>query len=630
MKNELNKILFLIKEKKLSEAKDTCLNILKSNKENEEIYNIYAIVLFQLNEHKQAIINWKKSIEINPNYSHAYNNLGKVFFKLKKFNEALLNFNEVTKINPKYFEAHHYKAQIFSIFQKYDDAVQSWNIVINLKPDFAEGYIKRGDIFFDLKKFDRALSDYTSASILDPQHPFVFGFIVLTRSIMCDWKDLNKDLDELKKNLSKFKKISPPFTSLLLLDSPSLQKISAEIWAKEYVLRTPKIESISRKTKKKKIRIGYYSGDFNNHAVGYLISHMLELHDKSNFEIFGFYFGKKVSDKDEAHNRIVNSLDKYIDISLMSNLEVVQLSRNLEVDIAIDLTAHTGNINRFGIFINRCAPIQVNFLGYPGTSGSNTIDYLIADKILIPEKNQQFYSEKIVYLPHTYQPNELLKKIPEKFFDRHELGLPEKGFIFCCFNAHQKITPAVFKIWMKLLKNNNDSVLWLLEDNEISSKNLKLQASLEDINPNKIIFAKRLSREEHLARHKVADLFLDTFPYTAHTTGSDSLQSGVPILTCLGETFASRVSASLLNAIGLEELIVSNHKDYEETAIKIMNNPAYLVEIKLKLKKNKLEKPLFNSKLFTKNLEKAYSKIYEKYINNEKVDHIVVKSQSII
>ena len=347
MKNELNKILLLIKEKKLSEAKDTCLNILKSNKENEEIYNIYAIVLIQLNEHKQAIINWKKSIEINPNYSPAYNNLGKVFLKLKKFNEALLNFNEVTKINPKYFEAHHYKAWIFSMLQRDDEAVQSWNIIISLKPDFVEGYIERGNIFFDLKNFDRALRDYTSAHILNPQHPFVFGLIVFTRSIMCDWKDLNKDLDELKKNLNKFKKISPPFISLILFDSPSLQKISAEIWAKEHALRTPQIESIPKKTKKKKIRIGYYSGDFNNHAVGHLISHMFELHDKSNFEIFGFYFGKKVSDKDVFHNRIVNSLDKYIDINLMSDLEITQLSRNLEVDIAIDLTTHTGNMGRF-------------------------------------------------------------------------------------------------------------------------------------------------------------------------------------------------------------------------------------------------------------------------------------------
>ena len=625
MKKNLNTILLLTKEKKFLEAKDCCLNILKSNKEDEEIYNIYAIILFQLKEFDQAIVNWKKSIKVNPNFTHAHNNLGKVLLKQRKFNEAILSFNIVTEIDPKYFEAHYHKALAFSATRMYAKAIASWDCVINLKPDFIEGRVKRGDIFFDLRKFDTALADYNSAYILEPNYPFLLGTITFTKLLMCDWKDLSNDLEELKKNLSKFKKIVSPFIFLTLSDSPSLQKIAAEIWVKELALRVSQIESISKRKKEKKIRIGYYSGDLRKHAVGHLISNMLELHDKSNFEVFGFYFGKKIVGKDEVHDRIVATFDKFIDISLMNDLEVAQLSRNLKIDIAIDLTVHTGDVNRFGIFMTKCAPIQVNFLGYPGTSGSNSIDYLIADKNLIPDENQKKKKKKIVYLPHTYQPNEFLKKISKKIFTRQELNLPEKGLILCCFNAHQKITPFVFKIWIKLLKNKKDSVLWLLEDNEISLKNLKAAASLEGVEPSRIIFAKRAPLADHLARHKVADLFLDTFPYTAHTTGSDSLRSGVPILTCKGDSFASRVSASLLKATGLEELITSNHKEYEDMAIKIINDYSYLKEIKLKLQKNKLEKPLFNTKMFTKNLEKAYSKMYEKYINDEKVENIEIE-----
>ena len=623
MKDEFNKILSLIKDNKLLEAKDACLNILKTSKDNEEIYNIYGIILIQLDETEEAILNWQKAIEIKPDYSHAYNNLGKGYLKLNKYNEALVIFEKVIKINPKYFEAHYYKALLLNELQRYDEAIDSWSFVIGLKPDFVKAYINRGNIFCYLKKFDRAINNYTSAYLIEPNSPFLLGSLVHTKSVICDWEDQDKYIEELKKNLINHKKTIDPFSSLVLLESPSMQKMAAEIWTNESNLKIKKIENIS---KKKKITIGYYSGDFNNHAVGHLISNMLELHDKNNFEIFGFYFGKKILGKDKVQERIVSSFDKFVDISLMSTSEIIKLSRNLKIDIAIDLTGHTGSNNRFDIFTNRCAPIQVNFLGYPGTTGSKSIEYIIADEVLIPLENQQNYSEKIVYLPNTYQPNEPTKKISKKIFQKEEFNLPEKSFVYCCFNSHQKITPAVFKIWMSILKKSDGSVLWLLDDNEMSLKNLRLEASSHKVNPNRLIFAGRAPLEEHLARLKFADLFLDTFPYTAHTTASDSLRMGVPVLTCVGQTFASRVAASLLKAIGLPELITLYHKDYEDMAIKIFNNSIYLQEIKLKLKKNKLDKPLFDSKLFTKNLEKAYSRIYEKFINNEKIDHVNIKS----
>jgi len=372
----------------------------------------------------------------------------------------------------------------------------------------------------------------------------------------------------------------------------------------------------------KKIRIGYYSADYYEHATSYLIAELIELHDKSKFEIFGFSFGPDKDDK--MRKRISKAFDQFIDVNLKSDKEVAQLSRDLKIDIAVDLKGFT-QFSRFGIFVERCAPIQVNYLGHPGTLGADCIDYIIADKVLIPQKNQKDYSEKIIYLPHCYQVNDSNKKISDKVFTRKELELPKDGFIFCCFNKNYKITPNVFDCWMKILKKVKGSVLWLFENNPITIKNLQQEANKRDIGSDRLIFAKPMVLDKHLARHKVADLFVDTFPYTAHTTCSDALWAGLPVLTCAGESFASRVSASLLNAIGLSELVTHTIKGYEDMAIELANNPIRLKKIKNELEKNKLEKPLFNTKLFTKHIESAYTEMHKKYIKNEKPDHIKIQ-----
>ena len=372
----------------------------------------------------------------------------------------------------------------------------------------------------------------------------------------------------------------------------------------------------------KKIRIGYYSADYYEHATSYLIAELIELHDKSKFEIFGFSFGPDQDDK--MRKRISKAFDQFIDVNLKSDKEVAQLSRDLKIDIAVDLKGFT-QFSRFGIFVERCAPIQVNYLGHPGTLGADCIDYIIADKVLIPQKNQKDYSEKIIYLPHCYQVNDSNKKISDKVFTKKELGLPEDGFVFCCFNQSYKITPYVFDIWTRLLKRIDGSVLWLIKDSDIGVNNLKKEAQKRGVEPDRIIFADKISNAEHLARHRLADLFIDTFPYTAHTTCSDALWSSLPVVTRIGQSFVSRVSASLLTAIGLSELITKKEKEYEELAFKIANNKSLLNEIKKKLNKNKLIKPLFNTKLFTKNIESAFIIMHERYYLNMPIQNIEIK-----
>ncbi len=349
------------------------------------------------------------------------------------------------------------------------------------------------------------------------------------------------------------------------------------------------------------------------------MAELFELHDKSQFELVGFSFGPETND--EVRARLEKSFDHFIEVGNKPEIDIAQLSRSLNIDIAVDLKGFTQD-SRTGIFSYRAAPVQVNYLGYPGTMGAEYIDYIVADKILIPLNAQSRYTEKVVYLPNSYQVNDRKRVISDKKFTRQELGLPEHRFVFCCFNNNYKILPETFASWMRILKYVDGSVLWLFQDNSWAVENLKKEAKKQGITPNRLVFAERLPLPEHLARHRQADLFLDTFPYNAHTTASDALWAGLPVLTLMGESFASRVAASLLNAIGSPELITSSQEEYEALAIELALNPTKLADIKLSLANSRLIAPLFDTPLFTKNLEAAYIKMVERYRADLEPEHI--------
>jgi predicted O-linked N-acetylglucosamine transferase (SPINDLY family) len=351
------------------------------------------------------------------------------------------------------------------------------------------------------------------------------------------------------------------------------------------------------------------------------MAELFEMHDKSQFELVGFSFGPIAND--EMRRRLVKSFDQFIEVGRKSDVEVAKLSRDLNIDIAVDLKGFTQDA-RTGIFSHRAAPIQVNYLGYPGTLGADYMDYIIADKTLIPPQSQQSYSEKIVYLPNSYQVNDRKRLISDKHFTRLELGLPENGFVFCCFNNNFKILPATFYGWMRILKAVDGSVLWLFQDNTWAVDNLKKEFEKQGIAAERLVFAKRLPLSEHLARHRQADLFLDTFPCNAHTTTSDALWVGLPVLTLIGRSFASRVAASLLNAVGLPELITSTQEEYEALAIELAVSPNKLEDIKLKLANNLITTPLFDTLCFTKNIEAAYVDMHGRYHAGLEPDHITI------
>jgi len=379
---------------------------------------------------------------------------------------------------------------------------------------------------------------------------------------------------------------------------------------------------IPKHPKREKIRIGYFSMDFKNHAVAMLTAGLFETHNRARFEVIAFSFGPDT--KDEMRVRLEKAFDQFIDVQDKSDKEIAELARQMGIDIAIDLAGFTAD-SRTGIFAYRAAPVQVNYLGYPGTMGADYMDYLIADETLIPEESRQYYAEKIIYLP-CFQANDSKRMIADRVFTREELGLPHHSFVFCCFNNNYKFTPDTFVSWMRILKQTSDSVLFLYAENELVVTNLRREASQQGVDSHRLVFGKKLPAPDYLARYRAADLFLDTLPFNAGTTASDALWAGLPVLTCMGEAFASRMAASLLNAIDMPELITHTQQDYEALAIELATNPDRLKAIRQKLERQRLTTPLFDTELFTRHIEEAYTKMFERYQADLAPAHIYVRA----
>ena len=566
-----------------------------------------------------AVASYDHAIRIRPDYADAHNNRGLVLQQLKKLDEAVASYDRAIGIKPDLAEAYNNRGLVLQELKKLDEAVASYDRAIGIKPDLAEAYNNRGNALKELKKFDEALASYDRAIGIKPDYEWLLGNLLHTRMQLSDWSSVESNLAELIRGINSGAKYSPSFPLLTLTSSLSVQRKAAETWVDSEHPLNSALGAIPKSPRRHKIRIGYYSADFREHPVSILMAGLFELHNRSKFELIAFSFGPNT--KDEMWQRVSKAFDQFVDVRLQSDRAVAQLSRELGIDIAVDLGGHTQH-SRTEIFSYRAAPIQLGYLGYPGTTGANYIDYLVADRVVIPEASQQHYSEKIVCLPDSYMSNDRRRVISERVFTREELGLPVTGFVFCCFNNSYKITSSVFNAWVRILNATEGSVLWLREINQKATMNLYKEAMDRGLDPKRLVFAKAMEMPEHLARHRVADLFLDTLPFNAHTTASDALWAGLPVLTRLGESFASRVAASLLNAIRLPELITQTQEDYEALAIKLGNNPAKLQAIKDKLEANRLTTPLFDTALFTRNIEDAYTQMYERYQTDLPPTHI--------
>jgi len=595
---------------------------LKDNSASVEAWVNRGTALNELRRHEEALASYERAIELKPDYADAWCNRGNTLRDLRRHEEALASYERAIELKPDYADAWSNRGNTLRDLRRHEGALASYERAIELKPDTAEIWSNRGNVLRDLRRYEQALASYERSIELKPDTDYVLGNLVQTQMRICHWTDLEGRLQSLQSRLLTGDLASDPFPILGLFDDPKVQMCCAELHAKSKFSFASKLGSIARRGKKK-IRVGYFSMDFREHPVARLIAELIETHDRDKFEIFGFSFGE--ISNDFMRRRLELAFDKFIEVSHCNELDIARLARELEIDIAIDLGGYTHD-SRTAIFAYRAAPIQVGYLGYPGTMGTVAIDYLIADPVLIPAGSQRAYSEKIVYLPNSYQVNDSQRVISDRVFLREELGLPESAFVFCCFNNNWKILPEMFYAWVRIILSVPNSVLWLYEDNPTATHNLRAQAQKQNLDLRRLVVAKRMPNAEHLARYRLADLFLDTFPYGAHTTASDALWAGVPVLTRSGRSFASRVASSLLQGVGLPELITHTAREYESLAIELANNPERIASLKARLAENRANCPLFNTVLFTQHIESAYQTTYDRYHEGLAPDHIYVSA----
>ena len=607
--------------KRFDEALESFDKAINIKPDYAEAYSNRGNVLQELWLFDEALESYNKAIRIKSDFAEAYLNLGTALQVLRRFDEALKCFEKSINIKPDYAEAYSNHGNILQELGLLDGALESFDKAIDIKSDYAEAYSNRGNVLQELRLLDEALGSYNKAISIKPDFPYLLGNLQHLKMNICDWTNFNTYTELISEKVTYGKVSCDPLSLLALIDKPSHHKLCSEIHTKNLYPHNSILGDIPKRMRKSKIRIGYFSADFRNHAVSFLTAELFETHNKDKFELIAFSSGSETND--EMRKRITASFDQFINVQSMSDKEVAQLSRELGIDIAIDLGGFTKE-NRTGIFAYRSAPIQLSYIGFLGTMGAGYFDYLIADEIIVPIGSEKYYSEKIIRLP-SYQVNDRKRTISTMAHTKKDLGLPEIGFVFCCFNNNFKILPITFDGWMRILKSVDGSVLFLYAENPLVEQNLKKEAIARGVESHRIIFAGRIAREEYLARYQSCGLFLDTTPYNAGTTASDALWAGLPVLTMRGESFASRVASSILNAIHLPELITSSQLEYEALAIELATNPQKMLSIKDKLSKNRLTTPLFDSSNFTRHLEDAYMQIMGRYWDNLLPDHIYIE-----
>ena len=571
-------------------------------------------------DYQRALNNFCEAIKIAPNDLAILVNYASTLHELKKFDYAINFFDRALKINSECAHALTNKGVTLLELKQYEEALDCHDRALNLEPQNHMIWANKATLLKHIKQNQQSAECYLKAAELCYSDSYFLGQAHHQLMLICDWSNYKNITNRIFNQIQLGKRGAEPFGFQGIARSESLLQKCAEIYSNDMY---PALSNLTKNCKfaHTKIHIGYLCGEFREHATSILMTRIWELHDKKKFKIFAFDSG--YNDNSRYRQRINNAFDCILDISKLSDFESAKLIQANEIDILIDLNGYFG-YERQGVFSFRPAPIQVNFLGFPGTLGAKYIDYIIADKVVLPETSRRYYFEKIIYLPNTYQPNDNQRQISETQISKSEAGLPEGYFVFACFNNNYKITPETFDLWSRILRRVDHSVLWLLADSPTAQENLRKEISCRGIEPARIIFATRLKASEHLARHRLADLFLDTLPYNAHTTSSDALWCGLPVLTLLGETFPGRVSASLLNAVGLGELITYTPEEYESMAVELATDPLKLQIIRAKLVKNISKAPLFDSILFTKHLESAFEKIYERHQANLMPDNILI------
>jgi predicted O-linked N-acetylglucosamine transferase (SPINDLY family) len=627
----------LRKLRRLGEALESYDTALRHKPDFAAAWNNRGVVLKELNRRAEADASFRKALAIHPDHTGALCNVGLLLVEAQQPQEALAVYDRVLAQAPEHVEALHGRGMALQQMRRLKDALASFETVLRLDPRMAEAWTGRGILLLDEGQIEQArdsfqqalaltpddakalaslgrclwelgrrreaLARYDAALRTDPNDPYAFGAMADAALHLCEWRP---GLAEQLQAHVRAGHAVPGLTVMGYCDDSELQGRAASAFVGSRVKAAPAPLWTGTVYHHGRIRLAYVSGDFRQHATGVLMADLIEAHDRARFEVLGISFG---SDESAMRARLEKGFDRMIDVRYRSQRDVALMLREMEIDIAIDVNALTRNANP-ELFVQRFAPVQVNYLAYPGTVGGSFLDYIIADPVVLPMDRQPFFHEKIVHLPDCYQPNDEKRAIAATAPTRAVVGLPEAAFVFCCFNAAWKIRPDIFDVWMRLLKAGPGSVLWLLEDVEASGA-LRREAAARGVDPSRLVFAPRMDLPDHLARHRLADLFLDTSPYNAHTTASDALWAGLPLVTYQGESFPARVGASVLTAAGLSELVTRTLEDYEALALRLARDRGLLGGVREKLAAHRDRCALFNTARYARHLEAAYTRMHE-------------------
>jgi protein O-GlcNAc transferase len=550
----------------------------------------------------------KRALELIPDFLGAQVNCAAALLGLERFAEAEAPLRRAVELAPDKAEAHRDLGEILAKLERLDEALACYRRALDLNPAFAQVHRNIGDVFKKQGKLSEAIACFERAVALDPDDTAARTSWFMERLNICDWAGYSDHEVRTRKAIAARPSLRTPWTLLALQSTAEEQLSCARLVSTKLAVAEAALLPRAEPQRDGRTRLGYLSADFREHPVGFSIAGLIERHNRQRFEVIGYSCGP--DDGSGIRSRLVTAFDRFVDLREKSDQRAAELIRTDAVDILIDLTGYTA-YGRTAVLAYRPAPVQVSYIGYSGTMGADFIDYIIVDRFLVPLDQQPFFSERLVHLPECYLCTDDKREIAERTPTRAECGLPETGFVFCCFNNAFKINPVFFDVWMRLLSATPGSALWLLDAGPWAKVNLAREAAARSVAPERLVFAPRRPPAEHLARQRLADLFLDTLPYNAHVTTSDALWAGLPVLTCAGETFAGRVAGSLLRAIGLDELVTTSLEEYEAVASRLAHEPESLAHLRARLAQNRLTHPLFDTARFTGNIETAYRRMWE-------------------
>ncbi|HET7086581.1 MAG TPA: tetratricopeptide repeat protein [Rhizomicrobium sp.] len=586
----------------LAQAEKFYREILRADAHSFPALHMLGFLKAQQGRHDEAIVLLNKAVRQKPGDVTARAHHAHALMAATRFDEALTAYDQLLVLDPRHFEALYNRGVILSQQQRFEDSLAALDAALALKPDTAAVHYNRGVVLVGLERHREAMANYDRALALDPDYLPARANRTMVALNLCDWERM------ARMPVEDVAAVAPPLTFLGYSDDKALQLQCAQGTIKTLVPQPLPPLWRGEKYRHDRIRLAYVSADFREHAVSFQIAPLIERHDRSRFQVIGISTG--TSDDSAIRARLVKAFDRFHDFAALNSGEIARRLHEMEIDITIDLGGHTGQA-RPQLFAHRPAPVQTGWLGYPGTSGASFIDYMIADAVVAPFEDQDFFTERLVHLPHSYFPADPQREIGP-LPSRAACGLPRDGFVFCAFNNNWKITRPVFEVWMRLLGSVPSSVLWLKQPAADARLHLEQEAAARGIAQERLVYAgNEARRDNHLARYRLADLFLDTMPYNAHATAADALGAGLPVLTCQGQAFAGRVAASLVKALGLPELVAQNLADYESRALELARDGAKLAALKQKLEQNLTSAPLFDADGFCRAIEQAFVTMHE-------------------